>query len=57
MSIKCPLCDAQIAQEPLKTWNFGKLIVKAYHCDACSKNFRRYEHPNGEEAYTIPKRP
>jgi len=56
MSIKCPQCLGEIDTSPTKTWNFGKLTVKSYHCSACNKNFRSYQSIEGKELYTIPKR-
>ena len=68
MKIKCPFCNKNQEQEPLKSWAYGKMIEKRtkegtkwgasvncsqYHCE-CGKPFRFYLTTKGK-FWTIPK--
>ena len=65
---KCPFCDREQTQKPVKTWAYGKMIVKKtvkstvwgasincskYHCK-CGKSFNVYLTTKGK-SWTIPK--
>jgi len=65
---KCPYCKKAQAQEPIKSWKYGKMIEKRttkgtvwgstvncsqYHCE-CGKPFRFYLTTKGK-SWTIPK--
>ena len=68
MKIKCPFCNKNQEQKPLKSWKYGKMIEKRtvdgtqwgaavncsqYRCE-CGKPFRFYLTTKGK-SWTIPK--
>ena len=67
--IKCPLCGLVQQQDPVKKWNYGKIIKKrstdgtqwgtAIHCSryCCSKceKFFNYYVSSKDKTWTIPK--
>jgi transposase-like protein len=52
--MRCPICDAEIKNDPLKRWNFNVYEVSKYLCDKCGNRFNFYSNPDGK-SYTIPK--
>ena len=68
MEIKCPFCNKNQKQEPIKSWAYGKMIQERtnegtkwaasvncsrYLCK-CSKKFNYYKSKN--KSWTIPKK-
>jgi len=69
MSVLCPVCGEKQSQEPVKSWNYGKMIEKRtsegtvwgasvecsiYDCK-CGKSFRYYL-TSKRKFWTIPKK-
>ena len=67
--IKCPLCGLTQKQDPVKKWNYGKIIKKRstdgtqwgaaihcsrYCCNKCEKFFNFYVSSK-DKTWTIPK--
>ena len=68
LNINCPNCDTKQLQKPIKTWTYGKLIIKRtvkgttwgasitcsqYFCKKCQKKFNHYTSKN--KSWSIPK--
>jgi len=68
MEIKCPHCDKNQKQKPVKSWQYGKMIEEKtksgtkwgasvncshYYCN-CGKSFKFYLTTKGK-FWTIPK--
>ena len=53
--MKCPVCNKENQNPPLKQWAFNVYEVSRYKCSECGNNFNTYV---GEKnSYTIPRNP
>lgn len=55
MLVKCPICDSETNDSPIKTWYYNKYFVKNYICTKCGDKFNIY-YVDGIEKFTVPKR-
>jgi hypothetical protein len=54
MNPKCPFCDKEQKQKPLKTWQYSKTVAVSQYICRCSGRFRFYK--GDKNSWTIPKK-
>ena len=52
--MKCPDCDNETLDKPIRDWEFREYTVSRIECQSCHKSFNVYKK-EGKIAYTIPK--
>lgn len=46
--IRCPACDREVSNKPIKTWKFKFYDVSRYECQHCKTKFNIYDSPNSK---------
>ena len=52
--MKCPLCNTDSNEKPIREWSYGKFKVSRYECPNCKEKFNYYSSEDGK-SFTIPR--